>query len=147
MKRFHELRHAIDNDGVDEWYAEIGRVLKSFSQEHVYDVVNWLVENMELYGASQDSEPVPARKVFTPHDLITVRALYYGVIKGSIWCGAFHYPDRDAYGKADAAMDSAEFAFLLLHPDLNSYMSFYRPLANVVEYMRKNHKQLSENNK
>ena len=147
MKPFHLLMHACDNHGVDEWEIEISKVLRSYAEKDVLATVAWLTDNMELYGRSErapspdmelrtgpDGDPVPARDVFTKEDLRTVRALYCGVIRGCRYCGATSGSDR--FDRTQVALDSAEFAFMYLHPDLNSYESFYRPIKNVVEYMK-----------
>ena len=145
MKPFHLLMHACDNHGVDEWEVEISKVLRSYAEKDVLATVAWLTDNMELYGRvvrspSPDMEPwtgpdpVPARDVFTKEDIRVVKALYCGVIRGCRYCGATSGSDR--FEMTQVALDSAEFAFLYLHPDLNSYESFYRPIKNVVEYMK-----------
>lgn len=147
MKPFHLLMHACDNHGVDEWEIEISKVLRSYAEKDVLATVAWLTDNMELYpsksGAvssdmtlrlSWNETPVRAVDVFTKEDLRTVRALYCGVIRGCRFCGATKSDDR--FERTQVALDSAEFAFLFLHPDLNSYESFYRPIKNVVEYMK-----------
>ena len=147
MKPFHLLMHACDNHGVDEWEIEISKVLRSYAEKDVLATVAWLTDNMELYGRVErppspdmelrtgpDEDPMPARDVFTADDCRNVRSLYYGVIRGCVYCGATE--ERDRFSKCDVALDAAEFAFMYLHPDLNSYESFYRPIRNVVEYMK-----------
>lgn len=141
MKPFHLLKHACDNHGVDEWEEEISKVLKSYSKEDVYATIRWLVDNMELYDRDGDG-PVSAKDVFTMDDCRSVRSLYYGVIRGCVCCGATREHDR--LSKCDVAMNAAEFAFIYMHPGYNSYLSFYLPIDNVINYMKKYNEKLEQ---
>lgn len=124
----------------DYWKEDLSWI-RCWHDRDIDCIVQYLADNMELYGRD-GSEPVPAKDVFTPEDLVVVKALYAGVLHAVVFCGVVQEDDR--FGKAQVALDTAEFAFMRLHPEYNSYESFYIPIRHVVDYMKNHRKELLE---
>ena len=127
--------------GKDYWKEDLSWI-KCWHDRDIDRIVQYLADRMELYGRDGSDAPVPAKDVFTSEDLRAVKSLYAGVLHAVVFCGAVQ--DDDRFGKAQVALDTAEFAFMHLHPDYNSYESFYNPVRHVVDYMKNHRKELLE---
>jgi hypothetical protein len=123
--------------GKDYWTEDLSWI-KCWYDDDIDRIVQYLADNMKLYDRERNDPPVPAKDVFTPEDFRAVKALYAGVLHAVVFCGVVQEDDR--FGKAQVALDTAEFAFMRLHPDYSSYESFYNPVRHVVDYM-KNHRE------
>ena len=125
----------------DYWTEDLTWI-KCWHDNDIAEIAQYLVDNMELHGRDGSSAPVPAKDVFTPEDFRVVKALYAGVLHAVVFCGVVQ--EIDMFGKAQVALDTAEFAFAHLYPDYNSYESFYNPVRHVVDYMKNHREELLE---
>lgn len=135
----------------DYWDEDLSWI-KCYWDTDIDEIVDRLAGDMKLVpcgGTDEEHPAVQARDVFTSEDMRSVKALYHGVLHGCLFCGAFK-DQNDAVGRhirsqtVQVALNCAEFAFLKLHPDYNSYDTFYLPIKHVVDYMHNHWDELEE---
>lgn len=136
----------------DYWDEDLSWI-KCYWDTDIDEIANRLVNEMKLIPRDGDADTeIPARDVFTPEDIRAVKALYYGVLHGCLFCGVFEKCesaiDRAIFDSSkQIALNCAEFTFMNLHPEYNSYMTFYQPVSHVVEYMHNHWEELVEEDK
>lgn len=101
-----------------------------------YKIADYLVDHMLLYRRPDLDHPVLAKTTLSDDSIKVIRALYLSVLLTLQHHGIIARNGVFDNEVIRASLDTAEFSFLALFPEYNSYLSFYVELDDVVRRLR-----------
>lgn len=118
-----------DNDDVEKLVQDAVDESKEY---RFYKIADYLVDHMLLYRRPDLDHPTPAKTTLSDDSIKVVRALYLSVLLTLQHHGVIARRSVFNNEVVRASLDTAEFSFLALFPEYNSYLSFYVELDDVV---------------